>query len=216
MATWVGVSTVLAFMLSSCSTPPEANSATETRAIVVVDDISDPLLVAHRGGPLKNPEASIESFHAAAGSGFPLEMDIKALKDGTLIPLHHWTVDRTMTGATGNPTKLSKEDWAQMRIRAVGGGEEGKPTTWDEIIDTFGGEMLLVPQIDVKGDLLDEFIASIEDRKLVDSVIVQSWSIETTKTVAESGLHALQLVSEKTRLSPRASLLWVPSMWVYQ
>ena len=129
-------------------------------------------------------------------------MDIKALKDGTLVPIHDWTLDRTMVGATGKPSSLTKEAWAEMRIRAVGEGKEGTPTTWEELIDTFGGKILMVPQIDVTGGLLDGFIASIKERNLAESVIVQSWNIETTKTVAEAGLHALQLVSEKNKIDP--------------
>src|SRR5699024_8410636 len=66
-------------------------------------NIDYPTIAAHRGGKAIHPENSLTAFKATAEShpGMPLEMDVMALKDGTLVLSHDTTVDRVAVNATG-------------------------------------------------------------------------------------------------------------------
>jgi glycerophosphoryl diester phosphodiesterase len=198
----VAASTVLALMMAGCSSAGGPHAVQPGTRVNLMRTVAPPAIIAHRGGPLLNPEESLEAYRAAADSGFPLEMDIRPLKDGALVPSHDRTVDRTMVGATGKLTSLTSQEWDALNVRAVGRGAMGTPTTWNELLETFGGKVLLVPQIDESGDVLNGFIQSIKRRNLQDAVVVQSWGLETSKTVATAGLHALQLVVKNQEIEP--------------
>ena len=56
--------------------------------------------VAHRGGGMLAPEATLAAFAAAAGAGADvLEMDVRLSADGALVVIHDRTVDRTTDGS---------------------------------------------------------------------------------------------------------------------
>lgn len=56
--------------------------------------------VAHRGGGMLAPEATLAAFGAAAAAGADvLEMDVHRTADGTLVVIHDRTVDRTTDGS---------------------------------------------------------------------------------------------------------------------
>lgn len=56
--------------------------------------------VAHRGGGLLAPEATLAAFAAAARAGADvLEMDVRLSADGALVVIHDRTVDRTTDGS---------------------------------------------------------------------------------------------------------------------
>lgn len=188
--------------IAGCSAPIAEEEAHSGAANELLLDLTAPAIIAHRGGPMLNPEESIEAYKAAAEAGFPLEMDIRPLGDGTLVPSHDRTVDRTMIGASGKLTTLTRDEWDSLQIMGVGDGEPGTSTTWAELLHVFGGKQLLVPQIDEHGELLEVFIKSIKDRNLEEATIVQSWSLDTSITVVNARLHALQLTQGKQLIAP--------------
>ena len=56
--------------------------------------------VAHRGGGMLAPEATLAAFEAAARAGADvLEMDVRLSADGALVVIHDRTVDRTTDGS---------------------------------------------------------------------------------------------------------------------
>ena len=56
--------------------------------------------VAHRGGGMLAPEATLAAFAAAASAGADvLEMDVRLSADGALVVIHDRTVDRTTDGS---------------------------------------------------------------------------------------------------------------------
>ncbi|WP_211878791.1 glycerophosphodiester phosphodiesterase [Pseudarthrobacter albicanus] len=153
-------------------------------------------LVAHRGGALVYPESSQEAFDAVSRTKFPIETDLRQLQDGTLVPLHDATVNRTMAGVTGLPAGISLDQWKSARIKNPRGGAEGTPTTWQAMLDAYGGRNVLVPELkdgtmDVSG-----FARPIRSKGALDSVIVQTFSFTTAESPAKSGLHTLYLLNE--------------------
>jgi len=158
-----------------------------------VDALEEPTFVAHRGGANRYPESSVEAFRAVASTGFPLEMDLRELQDGTLVPQHDPTVDRNMIGILGAIGTVTPDEWHESRVRGIAGGRAGTSTTWIEILDEFGGRTILVPELKDRTSNLDEFASTIVDRGLQSSVLVQSFDIEVCKELAAKGLQVLYL-----------------------
>jgi glycerophosphoryl diester phosphodiesterase len=90
---------------------------------------SNPQLIAHRGGPVYEPENTIAAFQNAIEIGADwLEMDVQQTRDGELIVIHDETVDRTTDG-TGRVEDLTLE---QIRTLDAGNGEQ--VPTFEEVI----------------------------------------------------------------------------------
>jgi glycerophosphoryl diester phosphodiesterase len=153
-------------------------------------------LVAHRGGALVYPESSAEAFAAVGKTAFPIETDLRRIQDGTLVPLHDDTVDRTMTGISGRPAGLSLAQWTAARIRHPLGGAAGTPTTWAAMLDAYGGRNVLVPEVKDPDLDLAAFADTILSRGVQDTVIVQTFSFTAAQSLARSGLHVLYLLRE--------------------
>ena len=120
----------------------------------------------------------MEAF-AAAESGYPLEFDLRALKDGTLVPLHDRTVDRTMTGVSGTPATITAKAWEKASIRSAVNGKPGTPTTWDKILQTYGQDNILVPELKDPSVDVERFAGTVHEHGLKDNVIVQTFDYST-------------------------------------
>ena len=149
--------------------------------------------VAHRGAAALYPESSLEAFRALAGTDFPIEFDLRPLADGTLVLQHDRKVERTLIGLSGEVNDLSPQEWKAAKIFHPAGGTPGTTTTWEEVLDAFGGHQILVPQLEVSqyGYKNDDFIESITSRGLEKSVIVQSFYMESAEDLADAGLTVL-------------------------
>lgn len=184
----LGVLTVGLILCSGCTAVPQRLTGPAPAAGFT--------LVAHRGGALVYPESSREAFGAVSTTAFPIETDLRPLRDGTLVPLHDETVDRTMSGVTGRPSALSAEEWTAARIRHPQGGAEGTPTTWEAMLDEYGGRCILVPELKDPDVDLAAFAESILKRGVQDTVIVQTFNYPTAQALARSGLRVLYLLHE--------------------
>lgn len=187
--------------VTASGTPP-ASAVTDVPT--TVDALTPPVYISHRGGASFFPEESMEGFTASARAGFLPEMDVRALKDGTLVLLHDSTVDRTMTGVHGPVDQLTLDQWQHAWVKpARPGGQHARPATWDEVLDRLGGTIVLVPEIKVTDpDDVDAFIHSITSRHLEQSVIVQSFSFDVCKQMHAAGLHTLFLMSNTDGPAP--------------
>jgi glycerophosphoryl diester phosphodiesterase len=89
---------------------------------------SKPLVVAHRGASLEQPENTIESFEAAIDAGADaVEFDVRMTADGVAVVIHDPDVSRT-TGGHGLVSELTLSDIRRLRIALPGGGAAGVPT----------------------------------------------------------------------------------------
>ena len=159
-------------------------------------------LVAHRGGALVYPESSAEAFEAVGRTAFPIETDLRQLRDGTLVPLHDDAAERTMSGVSGRPADITVEQWAAARIRHPLGGAEGTPTTWEAMLDLYGGRNILVPEL--KDPAIDPaaFAETILTRGIQDKVVVQTFSLPAAQALARSGLQVLYLLRDGEEPDP--------------
>lgn len=159
-------------------------------------------LVAHRGGALVYPESSAEAFEAVGRTVFPIETDLRQLLDGTLVPLHDDAAERTMSGVTGRPAGITAEQWAAARIRHPRGGPEGTPTTWEAMLDLYGGRNILVPEL--KDAAIDPaaFAETILQRGIQDKVVVQTFSFPAAQALTRAGLQVLYLLRDGEEPDP--------------
>ena len=159
-------------------------------------NIDYPTIAAHRGGKALHPENTLTAFKATAENhpGMPLEMDVMALKDGTLVLSHDTTVDRVAVNATGKVADMTRTQWARLRIKHPNGGAPAPASTLDEVVTEF--EDTNTPLvIELKAPTaIDQFTETLWPIK--DQVIVQSFDTKIASRLARSGLHTLQLSGE--------------------
>jgi glycerophosphoryl diester phosphodiesterase len=72
------------------------------------------LNIAHQGGEAELPSNTMYAFRTAVAAGADmLELDVSATRDGALVVMHDWTVDRTTNG-TGYVTDLTLAQVQQL------------------------------------------------------------------------------------------------------
>jgi len=162
----------------------------------LVAGITSPLLVGHRGANRHFPEHSIEGYRAVAAAGFPPEPDVRALADGTLVCIHDTDAARTMSGVQGDVASLTRAEWDTASIAPARPGlPSARPVSFSQVLDEFGGDVLLVPEIKVyDADTVTAFIDAIVSRGLERSVLVQSLDYDVAKRLAQAGLTTLLLI----------------------
>jgi glycerophosphoryl diester phosphodiesterase len=86
-----------------------------------------PWIVSHRGDWTRLPENSVAAMHSAARLGADMvEIDARAVADGTLVVIHDDSLDRT-TNASGPVAALTAADLPALRLRE--GAGDGAPLT---------------------------------------------------------------------------------------
>jgi glycerophosphoryl diester phosphodiesterase len=82
-----------------------------------------PLVIAHRGVPVRAPENTLASFRLALEAGADvIETDLRLTRDGAIVCLHDATLDRT-TDRTG---PVSETSLAELRTAVVIASEHGQ------------------------------------------------------------------------------------------
>jgi len=82
--------------------------------------VATPLIIAHRGAPLRAPENTLRSFRAALAAGArAIELDVQVSRDGVPVVFH----DHSLRRLTGDPRQITSRTWAQLRRLGVAGTE---------------------------------------------------------------------------------------------
>ena len=106
--------------------------------------------VAHRGLHTDTiPENSLASFQNAAEHGYPVELDVQLLKDGTIAVFHDKNLDR-LVGRAGCLTDLTAREIKEARLltRHKTVSDQHIPTL-QEVLDFAEGKLPLM--IEIKG-----------------------------------------------------------------
>jgi glycerophosphoryl diester phosphodiesterase len=94
---------------------------------VSADPNGRPMVVAHRGASIEQPENTIEAFEAAIDAGADaVEFDVRMTADGVAVVMHDPDVSRTTDG-TGFVPELTLADIRRLRI-PLPSGATGVPT----------------------------------------------------------------------------------------
>ncbi|WP_078965191.1 glycerophosphodiester phosphodiesterase [Streptomyces aureocirculatus] len=165
---------------------------------LTVDALPPIVYTAHRGGALEVPENSMSGLMAAyeRGTAQVIDADTRMLRDGTLVVMHDKTLDRT-TYTTGPVRGLTRKEWQRVRLRPPAGvpgrWRVERPPTVDEVLDRFGGRVVLM--LEAKdAESLTRLSAMIHGRGLARSVFVN-----TNKPWVARRAHDLGLLAQLWR-----------------
>lgn len=99
--------------------------------------------IAHRGLHTEGcPENSLAAFKNAIDAGYPIEIDIRPVDDGTVVVFHDERLSR-MTGNDGYVCNLSNDELNSLRLS----GTEEKIPTFEEVLSYVNGQVPLLIEI---------------------------------------------------------------------
>jgi glycerophosphoryl diester phosphodiesterase len=82
-----------------------------------------PLVIAHRGHCIEVPENTLEAYRRAIELGTEMiECDVNMTRDGELVMIHDWTLDRTTNGS-GRVSDVTLDEIQRLDARAGFGPE---------------------------------------------------------------------------------------------
>lgn len=149
--------------------------------------VQRPIVAAHRGIPSLAPENTMAGFQMSYKLGADLiETDVQQTKDGEVIVMHDYTVDRTTNG-TGYV-----KDMTLKQIRALDAGsyfgEEftgEKVPTFQEFLKEFKGKnVILLVELKTE-EIVEKTIQLIEKEKMADQVVLQSFHMGIVRKLVE-------------------------------
>ena len=116
-----------------------------------MDDIFNSWLVsepiAHKGLHDKtHPENSLSAFERAINAGYPIELDIQMIADGTIVVFH----DESLSRLTGNDGYIRFLNKADLDLLTLTGSKEKIPTL-EEVLNFVNGRVPLLIEIKNQG-----------------------------------------------------------------
>ena len=127
---------------------------------------SNPLVIAHRGHSIALPENTMRAYERAVELGTDMiECDVNITRDGVLVMIHDWTLDRTTDGH-GPVHDLTLDEVGRLDAGSWMGPEHagGRVPTTDALLD-FAKDAGLLMCFEVKGENDEE-----ADRIAIDLV----------------------------------------------
>ncbi|MFD1141285.1 glycerophosphodiester phosphodiesterase family protein [Larkinella insperata] len=143
-------------------------------------DRSQPLILAHRGGPEPTEtENSLETFRRTYQQvpDAIIEMDVRMTRDSVLVLLHDDEIDRTTTGSGS----LKASSWAELKTVSLR-DLRGQPTRqriplFEDVLKWGAGKAVMA--IDAKpGVDLRKMMKAITDHKALHSVFIICYSVD--------------------------------------
>ena len=102
--------------------------------------------IAHRGlHGIDAPENSLAAFGKAIDAGFPIEIDVRPIDDGTVVVFHDDKLNR-MTDLDGYVCNMTKSDLEKVRLR----NSDERIPTFKEVLEFVDGRTPLL--IEIKND----------------------------------------------------------------
>ena len=149
-------------------------------------------VAAHRADYVYAPENSIQALENAIYFGADLiETDVRLTKDGHVVMMHDYTVDR-MTNGTGRVYDLTLEEIKKLRLKTNWGGSTNyQIPTLEEFIGIAKGKVCLyldkagydLPEHE-KGHLVKELLKILKKHDtLSEAIFVLDWPYEKAKSI---------------------------------
>ena len=166
----------------------------ELQQYISYDETEEPLIGAHRGGPMPGyPENAIETFqHTLLYAPCLIECDVRKTSDDSLIMMHDETVDRTTTGK-GRVSDFNYFELGKLSLV----DNEGKITSFkipsfDEVL-RWGKDRAII-EVDSKNDVSpEEIVAALVRENAIAYSVVITYTIDQLKTFA--ALHPQLVIS---------------------
>ena len=157
-------------------------------------------VAAHRADYVFAPENSIQALNNAIYFGADIiETDVRLTKDGHIVVMHDYTVDRTTNG-TGYVSELTLEEIKQLRLKTNWGGSTNlQVPTLEEYIQVSKGKAGLYLdkagydlQGHEEGYLVKELLKILRKHDVLEeTVFVLDWSYEKAKRVFGDDLEKI-------------------------
>jgi glycerophosphoryl diester phosphodiesterase len=148
-------------------------------------DLSTPLVVAHRGASAYEPENTIAAFEAALAAGADaVEFDVRMSRDGHAMVMHDASVDRTTDGR-GLVRDLTLLELKRLRIRSPSGEPAEIPTLAETLAMLSGRAGVDVEIKNLPGEpdhdpdrepAVEATLLALEDAAFVGAVLVSSFN----------------------------------------
>lgn len=144
--------------------------------------MSHPQIFAHRGARVVAPENTLPAFQKALDMHVAgIELDVHCSKDGQLVVIHDFTVNKTTNGtghvSTFTAAELARLDAGSYLSAAFAG--VGVPTL-DQVFDLVGNRCRVNVEIKSEdpegGNQVEPLVQMIQKRNLYDQVIVSSFN----------------------------------------
>jgi glycerophosphoryl diester phosphodiesterase len=136
-------------------------------------------VIGHRGcgvGPLENTLRAMREGLAAGADG--VEFDVHASRDGEVVVIHDYTVERTTNGA-GLVAQLNL-----TQLKRLDAGEGETIPTLQEVIDELKGQPNLLINVEIKAPDIEEKVLDIIRRSsIAGRVIISSFSQSILRAV---------------------------------
>jgi len=137
--------------------------------------VRKPLVIGHRGSPLRAPENTVPSYLKAIEEGADfIEVDVRTTRDGELVIMHDSTVDRTTNG------RGRVADMSLSEVKSLDAGswfsEEYSGTrvpTLSEVLELARGKVGVVIELKVPG-IETKVLEAVKRAGMIDDVIVLS------------------------------------------
>jgi len=127
------------------------------------------LVVAHRGASAIAPENTLLAHKLAYELGADMiETDVQETKDGTLVCIHDYTVNRTTNGCGA----IAELTYREVRNLDAGNGQ--KIPTLDEVLDYVRGKMKINIELKVT-DIEKEVLSALKARNMISDVTISSF-----------------------------------------
>lgn len=155
-------------------------------------------VAAHRADYVYAPENSIQALENAIYFGADMiETDVRLTKDGHVIMMHDYTVDRMTTG-TGRVSDLTLSEIKKLHLKTNwGGSTKFQVPTLEEFIQVAKGKVCLyldkagydLPEHE-KGHLVKELLKILrKNGVLEETVFVLDWPYEKAKSIFGNDLE---------------------------
>lgn len=147
-----------------------------------------PIVIAHRGVPIKAPENTLGSFSLALAQGAEvLETDLRFSKDDAIVLFHDDTLDRTTDGA-GPVETHTLAKIKQLHTRSPGGtlSEEQVPTLKDLLEMTKDQVPLLLELKDPKfaqEEYAEKLVQLLTNQGVLEKCAIVSFKSELVRAV---------------------------------
>ncbi|MBG9942674.1 glycerophosphodiester phosphodiesterase family protein [Brevibacillus formosus] len=152
-----------------------------------------PMVMAHRGIPSLKPENTMYAFEEAMELGVEIiETDVHKTKDGHLVLIHDFDLERTTNG-TGKVKDFTLKELRELNANKL---DPANPSwyqpeitdavipTMDELLEAAKGKAVLI--LEAKGIGYEKEMAkAIKEHDMVEDVIVSSFSSEVLERFAK-------------------------------
>jgi glycerophosphoryl diester phosphodiesterase len=152
--------------------------------ILKITQPKSPQLIAHRGGPVYNPENTMMAFQHAIDIGSDwIEFDVQRTSDNVLVVIHDETVDRTTNGS-GTVSEMTLD-----QIQGLDAGSGQQVPTFEQVIalakENGVGILPEAKSPHLYPGLAEQMVNTIEDQAYNHHAIIQSFDPDPLYAVAQ-------------------------------